>query len=612
MRMMKRIGAYLLAVTMMVASAWPVSSAVAAQTRVARCNLRLRKEANTKSDTLVTIPGGTELDVLGSSGGWTKTSYKGHTGYASTSYLMELTNSGYYPLKEGDENPYVAEVQKRLIELGYMTGSANGVFGVSTVEAVKSFQKSNKIKADGIAGGETQRIMYANTAIAATGAAAGTTATSTAGTTTADTTPGTSSTAGTPSTKTLRLGDRGNDVQSLQSRLIALGYLSGKADGIFGAATQKAVVDFQKKSSLTSDGKAGTVTQNLLYSNGAKAADGTTATATPSATSGTAADYTTLKRGMTSNAVKTLQQSLKDLGYMTANATGFYGSQTQIAVEGFQRAHNLTADGVAGSATQMMLYSSNAKPNASGTAGGTTTYATLKEGMKSAAVTTMQKKLKTLGYLSASATGFYGTATKAAVIAFQKANGLKSDGVAGSGTLTTLYSDNPVSSGGTPSGSGSGSGGAGKIAGPAASSVKLLHWFNSVKPSLKSNSVVQVYDPVSGYGFKIKALSLGRHFDSEPLTAEDTLYMNAAFGNVTTWTPKTVWVQLPSGTWTLATMHNTPHLSGNIANNNFDGHLCIHFLRDMDEVSKNDPNYGVQHQKAIRAAWKSLTGITVD
>ncbi len=605
MRMARCMGAYLLAVAMMVATAWPVFPAVAAQTRVARCNLRLRKEANTKSDTLVTIPGGTEIAILGSSGGWTKTAYNGHTGYASTSYLMELTRSGYYPLKEGDENPYVADVQKRLIELGYMAGSADGVFGRSTVEAVKSFQKSNKIKADGIAGGETQRIMYANTAIAATGTAAATTGTSTAGTTTADTTPSTSSTAGTPSTKTLRLGDRGNDVKSLQDRLVALGYLSGKADGIFGAATQKAVVDFQKKSSLTSDGKAGTVTQNLLYSGGAKAADGTTASV-PSSTTG-ATEYATLKRGMTSNAVKTLQQSLKDLGYMTANATGFYGSQTQLAVQDFQRAHNLTADGVAGSATQMTLYSSNAKPNASGTTGGTTTYATLKEGMKSAAVTTMQKKLKTLGYLSANATGFYGTATKAAVIAFQRANRLNADGVAGSATLTSLYGA-PIASGGS-----SGTGGSGKISGPAASSVKLLHWFNAVRPSLRSGSgVMQVYDPATGYGYKLKSLSLGNHCDSEPLTAEDTLYMNAAFGNMKKWDIKPVYVQLPGGTWTMATMHNVPHLSGKIENNNFDGHLCVHFLRDMDECAKNDPNYGVANQKSLRAAWKNLTGETIN
>ena len=55
-------------------------------------------------------------------------------------------------------------------------------------------------------------------------------------------------------------------------------------------------------------------------------------------------------------------------------------------------------------------------------------------------------------------------------------------------------------------------------------------------------------------------------------------------------------------------MHDMPHLSGSIRNNNFDGHLCVHFLRNMDETMQNDPKNGVRHQKDIRKAWKALTG----
>ena len=88
--------------------------------------------------------------------------------------------------------------------------------------------------------------------------------------------------------------------------------------------------------------------------------------------------------------------------------------------------------------------------------------------------------------------------------------------------------------------------------------------------------------------------------------------MVKAFGNRNTWDPKPVYVHLPDGRWTLASTHDMPHLSGNIKNNNFDGHLCVHFLRDMEEAAKNDPNYGVDNQKTIRAKWKALTGQTVD
>ncbi|MBQ8136154.1 MAG: hypothetical protein IJ174_01860, partial [Clostridia bacterium] len=69
---------------------------------------------------------------------------------------------------------------------------------------------------------------------------------------------------------------------------------------------------------------------------------------------------------------------------------------------------------------------------------------------------------------------------------------------------------------------------------------------------------------------------------------------------------------LPDGTWTLATMHDRPHLTGSIQNNGFDGHLCVHFLRDMNEARANDPEYGVTNQNTLRTAWKALTGETVN
>lgn len=606
--MLRRTWAILLVVALLTALL-PTGLALAASTRTTRCNLRLRAKASTSSDTLATIPGGTEIEVLGTSGGWTKTTYNGHTGYISSSYLMDLTKSGYFALKEGDESQYVGTVQEQLIRLGYLNGSADGKYGKSTTEAVKAFQQQNGIKADGIAGGETQTTLFGDSA-----KGNGTDATA------AETDTGTATTAGTPSATTLKSGSRGEDVKTLQARLIELGYLSGKADGVFGQATEKAVRDFQKRSSISSDGKAGKVTQTLLYSSSALKSDGTVvgggATATPDTETQTKTSYATLKRGMTSAEVKELQLRLKELGYMTANATGYYGTKTMDAVQQFQRNNGLATDGVAGNATQQKLYASGAlkagESPSDGTDTGSTTetkkYATLKEGMKSSAVTTMQKKLRDLGYMTASATGYFGKQTRAAVVAFQKKNGLSSDGIAGSATLNKLYGD-PIASGSSASSGGSG---AGKISGPSSSAVQLLHWTQTVKPTLKGGNILQVYDPATGYGWKLRVLSCGRHLDAEPSTADDTLYMNMAFGNSTTWTPKVVYVKLPTGTWTMATTHNTPHLSGSVKDNNFDGHLCVHFLRDMAEAEKNDPNYGVQNQKVLRAGWKSLTGRTVN
>ncbi len=54
----------------------------------------------------------------------------------------------------GDQGTEIAEIQGRLIRLGYDV-IADGDFGPATVDAVKSFQKSKGIKADGLVGEKT-------------------------------------------------------------------------------------------------------------------------------------------------------------------------------------------------------------------------------------------------------------------------------------------------------------------------------------------------------------------------------------------------------------------------------------------------------------------------
>lgn len=63
----------------------------------------------------------------------------------------------------------------------------------------------------------------------------------------------------------LSYGSRGSDVIRLQKKLIALGYLKGEADGIYGRDTEKAVGDFQYMHALKRDGAAGVKTLRLLY-----------------------------------------------------------------------------------------------------------------------------------------------------------------------------------------------------------------------------------------------------------------------------------------------------------------------------------------------------------
>ena len=68
------------------------------------------------------------------------------------------------------------------------------------------------------------------------------------------------------------------------------------------------------------------------------------------------ASYTTLRLGSTGASVKNLVQELKNQGFFTGTVTTRYTSAVERAVEAFQKAKNLTVDGVAGSATQHALY----------------------------------------------------------------------------------------------------------------------------------------------------------------------------------------------------------------------------------------------------------------
>jgi hypothetical protein len=62
----------------------------------------------------------------------------------------------------------------------------------------------------------------------------------------------------------LRRGDRGVAVENLQKGLQALKFATGTPDGVFGATTEAAVVDFQQSNNLSPDGIVGADTVRLL------------------------------------------------------------------------------------------------------------------------------------------------------------------------------------------------------------------------------------------------------------------------------------------------------------------------------------------------------------
>lgn len=138
-------------------------------------------------------------------------------------------------IRFGDHNERVGDVQSRLRTLGYRIDEPTGYFGGETKQAVRAFQQDRDILVDGIVGPHTwEELVEAS----------------------------------------WRLGDRtlylrhplmrGDDVLTLQKRLNALGFDSGREDGIFGAETHAAVRAFQREYAISEDGIFGATSHAAL------------------------------------------------------------------------------------------------------------------------------------------------------------------------------------------------------------------------------------------------------------------------------------------------------------------------------------------------------------
>ncbi len=331
-------------------------------------------------------------------------------------------------MEYGDKGEPVKQMQTRLQTLGYYKSDITGLFNSATRTALKAFQKKMNILSDGIATPDVQTILYSASAVSSGDAVTPT--------------PVVTATIAPPSA-TVRMGDSGDDVVRVQTRLQALGYYTGKIDGKFGSGTYTALTAFQTKNNLKADGICGTSTISALFSADA-VYNGTTPTPQPTGQIVVTEDtVTVVQTGSIGVAVLNLQKRLQELGYYVSRLDGVYLNSDMNAVIAFQKANGLTADGKAGYETQKLLYSDKAKAAAVNASAeeDTAQYATLRYGDSGTEVSQMQARLIELGYLQGQADGDFGLATKAAVVQFQRENGLVRDGIAGSKTLIALYSE---------------------------------------------------------------------------------------------------------------------------------------------------------------------------
>jgi len=233
----------------------------------------------------------------------------GITGVDTWDALMS-ESAPHYAAKLGFQGDDITKIQYRLYNLGYLTesGQINGTFDQDTETAVKKLQEVNKLTIDGTVGQTTYNLLYSDEVKA----------------------------------NIIALGEQSEIVKKYQNRLIALGYLSGKADGNFGLSTQNAIRAFQSRNDQVVDGYLGPDTRSLMDSENAKPFG--------------------MRLGEQSDDVKNMQNLLVKYGYLPQDkASGYFGELTKDAVIAFQSVNGLGTDGTAGAKTLQLLQSGTAK-----------------------------------------------------------------------------------------------------------------------------------------------------------------------------------------------------------------------------------------------------------
>lgn len=146
--------------------------------------------------------------------------------------------------------------------------------------------------------------------------------------------------------------------------------------------------------------------------------------------------------GGNGESIAELQRHLADLGYFNGEITGNYGPQTQEAIVRFQQDMGLAADGIIGPETARALF--QGAPGGEFGAGeppyrdAGETRIGVQIDDSGDQVAELQQRLADLGYYSGEISGVFDYPTEAAVMQFQRDNGLETDGVVGTNTENTL------------------------------------------------------------------------------------------------------------------------------------------------------------------------------
>ena len=195
-------------------------------------------------------------------------------------------------------------------------------------------------------------------------------------------------------------------------------------------------------------------------------------------------------------------------------------------------------------------------------------------------------------------TSTYTSAVKAAVEAFQAANGLFVDGIAGDKTQHKLFGTVPIGSGDTSN------------LDFAINPVEKIDWFTGgIQELLPRGSNFKVYDVKTGIVWWAHRWAGAYHADIETLTAADSARLCQIYGvsNLQQIVDKNLWQRRPClitiGTRTFAaSLDGMQHGTDTIPNNGMDGQICLHFTNSLGHSSEA---VSTSHKEAIEYAYNN-------
>ncbi|MGJ5673340.1 MAG: peptidoglycan-binding protein [Nostochopsis sp.] len=255
-------------------------------------------------------------------------------------------------LKIGSSGSAVTQLQKSLRTLGYFNGPITGYFGQETQQALTRFQQSQRLQADGVAGGNTLQVIRTSLPSRSNNAVRSR----------VDNYP-----------NAWNEGDAGSQVLQLQRNLSQLGYFQATPTGNFGSVTKDAVVRFQRDHGLTANGMvdgqtwtAISTNANYVNVNNSNASNlnvnNSNVNNSNVNNSGCSPTSGFICLGENSPRVIAVQQSLRQQGLFNRDITGYYGTETRDAVAQFQQTARLNPTGIVDFQTWQALGLTNSNP----------------------------------------------------------------------------------------------------------------------------------------------------------------------------------------------------------------------------------------------------------